>query len=151
MFKFTEEWRKKLGLENPYLTTLLNRNIFLFLLHLSQKKYEMWVHRTHSIQEIQELLLIFFVILLCFFLFFFLPPSLVSFLSPSVLQFCFCFKSQNSEIRGKKFTGGTIASVSQSKTLIHFELGLWQISIIHISKSTLISHSRPDLGGPEHN
>lgn len=86
-----------------------------------------------------------------FFSFFFLPPSLVSFLSPSVLQFCFCFKSQNSEIRGKKFTGGTIASVSQSKTLIHFELGLWQISIIHISKSTLISHSRPDLGGPEHN
>lgn len=120
------------------------------------KKDEMWDCRTPSRQGIQELLLMFWGLgdffLLAYFLPSFLPPSLPSFLPfPFCPLVCICFESQNSELEVKKIHWRDHCICTTSKTLIHFELSLWQISIIHISKSTLISLSRPDLSGPEHN
>lgn len=89
-----------------------------------------------------------FIYFLSTLLHFSLPLS-YSYFFPPFLPFSICFvfllkvRSLNLEIK-KKFVGGTITSVPQSKTLVCFELNLWKISIIHISKSTLICHSGPD-------
>lgn len=128
----------------------------------TSKKDEIWDCRTLYTRDtgIASNVLGFFFAIADFFLFFFpsfLSPSFPSSLSPIfpsfilLSWFVFVLRVRTLKLEVKISTGGTITSVSQCKTLIHFELSLWQISIIHISKSTLISHSRPDLSGPERN
>lgn len=127
----------------------------------TSKKDEIWDCRTLYTRDrgIASNILGFFCY--CWFFFFFFPsflsPSFPSSLSPIfpffilLSWFVFVLRVRTLKLEVKISTEGTIASVSQCKTLIHFELSLWQISIIHISKSTLISHSRPDLSGLERN